>query len=292
MMDKIVVLIASPGSRGLAGIEDAAWQRSEFSEFRWLSPDEACELLPRAEPVVFAKRLKDAMAGQPIDIAVLPAEGRRKRLLVADMDSTMIDQESIDELAAVAGVGERVAAITERAMRGELDFEAALRERLALLARLPITHVHQLVKATRFTSGGRTLVQTMKAHGAFTMLVSGGFAPFTSHVAAVLGFDEHRANELIAENGVLSGRAGEPILGRHAKAEALKDIKGRLGLHDHETLAVGDGANDREMITAAGLGVAFHAKPILRESADVQIDHGDLTALLYLQGYRKNEFVA
>jgi phosphoserine phosphatase len=292
MMDKIVVLIASPGSRGLTGIEDGAWQKSEVSGFRWLSKDEACELVTPGNPTDLVAKLKSILAGRPIDIAVLPAHGRRKRLLIADMDSTMIAQECIDELATVAGVGEHVAAITAMAMRGELDFEAALRERLGLLAQLPIGHVHQLVQATRFTSGGRILVQTMRAHGAFTVLVSGGFAPFTSHVAASLGFDEHRANELIVENGVLSGRAREPILGRDAKAKTLKEIKARLGLHDHETLAVGDGANDLEMIEAAGLGVAFHAKPILQKAADVQIDHGDLTALLYLQGYSQDEFVA
>jgi phosphoserine phosphatase len=238
------------------------------------------------------KRLNDALADRPIDIAMLPARGRRKRLLIADMDSTMVAQECIDELATAAGVGEHVSAITGMAMRGELDFEAALRERLALLAQLPIERVHQLVETTRFTPGGRTLVQTMRAHGAFTVLVSGGFAPFTSHVAASLGFDEHRANELLVENGVLSGRAREPILGRDAKANALKELKGRLGLRDHETLAVGDGANDLEMIEAAGLGVAYHAKPILRKAAQVQIDHSDLTALLYLQGYSQDEFVA
>jgi phosphoserine phosphatase len=292
MMDKIVVLIASPGSRGLAGIEDAPWQGSEISQFRWLCKQEACELIPRGASRDFLTRLKETLADRPIDIAILPAGSRRKRLLIADMDSTMIAQECIDELAALAGVGERVSAITGMAMRGELEFEAALRQRLALLARLPIERVHELVEATRFTSGGRTLVQTMRSHGAFTVLVSGGFVPFTNHVAAALGFDEHRANELVIEDGFLSGRAREPILGRDAKANALKELRGRLGLGDHETLAVGDGANDVEMIEAAGLGVAFHAKPILRKAADVQIDHGDLTALLYLQGYSQDEFVA
>ena len=291
-MDKIVVLIASPGSQDLAGIEDAPWQGSEVRSFRWLSKNEACELIVRGDPANFVKRLSDTLTGRPVDIAMLPVHGRRKRLLIADMDSTMVAQECIDELATAAGVGDHVSAITGMAMRGELDFEAALRKRLALLAQLPIERVHQLVETTRFTPGGRTLVQTMRAHGAFTVLVSGGFAPFTSHVAASLGFDEHLANELLVENGVLTGRAREPILGRDAKANALKELKGRLGLRDHETLAVGDGANDLEMIEAAGLGVAFHAKPILRKAADVQIDHGDLTALLYLQGYRQDEFVA
>jgi phosphoserine phosphatase len=291
MMDKIIVLIARPGSRGLAGVEKTTWQSSQLMDFRWLSPGEACEIVPQGEASTFAQELKRKLAGRPLDIAVVPVAGRRKRLLVADMDSTMIAQECIDELAALAGVGERVSTLTERAMRGELEFETALRERLALLSGLPFKLVHQLVEGIRFTSGGRTLVQTMKANGAYTVLVSGGFVHFTSHVASVLGFDEHRANELLVVNGALTGLAREPILGRDAKVGALRELKRRLALQDHETLAVGDGANDAEMVEEAGLGVAFHAKPILRSKASAQIDHGDLTALLYLQGYRNDEFI-
>jgi phosphoserine phosphatase len=203
----------------------------------------------------------------------------------------MIAQECIDELAILAGVGPEVSAITARAMQGELEFETSLRERLSLMAGVELELIADLVAATRYTPGGRTLVQTMKAHGSYTALVSGGFTPFTGRVAAVLGFDEHRANELMAEAGKLTGRCREPILGRDAKIGALKELTRRLDLQPEQTLAVGDGANDIDMLEAAGLGVAFHAKPVLRERAAIRIDHADLTALLYIQGYAKAEFV-
>ena len=236
-------------------------------------------------------RLRALIGDRAVDVAVLPAANRRKRLLIADMDSTMIAQECIDELGAAAGQGERIAAITARAMRGEIDFAASLRERLGLVAGLDASMIGGLLNATRFTEGGRTLVQTMKFHGAHTVLVSGGFTVFTSHVAKALGFDSHRANELVIEDGKLTGRAQEPILGRDAKTAALREIAAKLGLKPIETLAVGDGANDIDMLAASGLGVAFHAKPAVRAQARARIDHGDLTALLYLQGYAKSEFV-
>lgn len=291
-MDTVIVLIASPGTPGLDHIVERIMRIAGAATLRWLAVGEACEFPVDATGPSLELELRALLSGLPVDIAIMPSAGRRKRLLVADMDSTMIAQESIDELAIVAGVGEHVTAITARAMRGELDFEASLRERLSLMAGLDWSIIDNLVAATRYTPGGRTLVHTMKAHGAYAVLVSGGFTPFTRHVAATLGFDEHRANELIIEAGKLTGRAREPILGRNAKIAALKELTKRLTLKPVETLAVGDGANDIDMLEAAGLGVAFHAKPAVREKAAVRIDHADLTALLYLQGYTKAEFAS
>jgi phosphoserine phosphatase len=212
--------------------------------------------------------------------------------LLADMDSTMIGQECVDELADYAGVKERVAKITERAMRGEIEFEPALRERVALLKGLPVSVIDEVLK-TRITPtpGGRALVATMRAHGAYTCLISGGFTLFTSAVAAMLGFDEHRANELVVRDGKLTGEVKEPILGRAAKLATLIELLESVDLDDVDTLAVGDGANDLDMIRAAGLGVAYHAKPAVADAAAARIDYGDLTALLYAQGYRRDEFV-
>jgi len=209
------------------------------------------------------------------------------------MDSTMIGQECIDELADYAGVKERVAAITERAMRGEIEFVPALRERVALLKDLPATVIDTvLAERIHLTPGGPTLIATMRAHGAYTSLVSGGFTAFTSRIAAKIGFDEQYANTLlIGADGKLTGEAADPILGREAKLERLNALRQRFSLNSEDTLAVGDGANDLPMIEAAGLGVAYHGKPALRDAAAACIDHGDLTALLYAQGYRREEFV-
>jgi phosphoserine phosphatase len=229
--------------------------------------------------------------GLGVDLAVQPSEGRRKRLLLADMDSTMIRQECIDELADRAGVGARVAAITARAMNGELDFEAALRERVGLLSGLDEGVIAEVL-ATRITfmPGGRALVATMKAHGAYAALVSGGFTAFTGPIAAALGFDEHRANVLQVQDGRLTGTVAEPILGRAAKVRALEDICARLGLSEDQAMAVGDGANDLGMLGRAGSGVALHAKPSVAAQCALRVNHGDLTALLYLQGYSRAEF--
>ena len=231
------------------------------------------------------------MAGAPVDIAVQEANDRKKKILIADMDSTMIDQECIDELADEVGVKERVAEITARSMNGEIAFEPALRERVALLRGLDIAVVERIVE-NRLTlaSGGRALVATMRADGAWTALVSGGFDVFTQRIGAMLGFDENRANRLIERDGRLTGEVAAPILGRAAKAEALHDISARLGLAPADTIAVGDGANDLDMIRLAGTGVALHAKRSVAAEARIRIDHGDLTALLYLQGYRREEF--
>ncbi len=231
-------------------------------------------------------------SGAPVDVIVQPRITRRKRLFLADMDSTMIGQECIDELADFVGLKDKVAAITERAMRGELAFEPALRERVGLLAGLPATVIDTiLAERITFTPGGRTLVRTMRANGGYTALVSGGFTLFTGPVAAAIGFDDHRSNRLVVDNGQLAGRVEEPIVGKEAKLAALVELRGRLGLDPAQTLAVGDGANDLAMIGEAGLGVAFRAKPAVAAMADARLDHADLTALLYAQGYRREEFV-
>ena len=222
---------------------------------------------------------------------VQPIATRRKRLFVADMDSTMIGQECIDELADYVGLKAHVAAITERAMRGEIAFEPALRERVALLKGLPVAIVEEVIaKRITLTPGARTLVATMRANGARTCLVSGGFTLFTGRIAAMIGFDEHRGNVLSIEDGKLAGRVEEPILGRDAKLAALIELRDRLGLSPQDTLAAGDGANDIPMIEAAGLGVAYRAKPKVADAAHARIDRGDLTALLYLQGYARAGF--
>jgi len=214
-------------------------------------------------------------------------------MLLADMDSTMIQQECIDELADEAGVGARVADITARAMNGELDFEGAIDERVGLLAGLPQTVIGDVVE-TRITlmPGGATLLKTMKAHGAYAALVSGGFTAFTARVAELLGFDENRANTLEIADGKLTGRVVRPILGQNAKLEALDDITARLGITRADVLAVGDGMNDLLMLENAGTGVALHGKPALQEKCKVRVNFGDLTALLYLQGYAKSDFVS
>jgi len=236
-------------------------------------------------------RLREARGDLPIDIVVQPAAFRRKKLLLADMDSTMIGQECIDELADFAGLKAHVAGITERAMRGEIEFEPALRERVALLKGLPASVVDEVL-ATRITltPGGRELVATMRAHGAWTCLISGGFTLFTNAIAAKLGFQENRANELVVEDGKLTGEVREPILGRAAKLATLIELQESFDLDDVDTLVVGDGANDLAMIQQAGLGVAYHAKPAVSAAAAARIDNGDLTALLYTQGYRRDEF--
>jgi phosphoserine phosphatase len=230
--------------------------------------------------------------GAPFDLVVQPAANRRKKLFLADMDSTMIGQECIDELAGFVGLKDHVAAITERAMRGEIEFEPALRERVALLKGLPVSVVDEVIeKHITLTPGGRTLVQTMRKNGAFTCLVSGGFTLFTTRIAAMVGFDEARANVLMLDGGKLAGLVQEPIFGRQTKRETLLELRGRFGIAPHDTLVTGDGANDLDMIMEAGLGVAYHAKPKVAQAAPTRIEHGDLTALLYVQGYRREEFV-
>ncbi|MFV0293007.1 MAG: phosphoserine phosphatase SerB [Paracoccus sp. (in: a-proteobacteria)] len=226
------------------------------------------------------------------DLVIQPTAGRRKAVLLADMDSTMIEQECIDELAAEAGVGKRVTEITARAMNGELDFHEALIARVGLLAGLNEDVIGRVLdERITLAPGGRELIATMHAQGAYTALVSGGFTAFTAPIAATLGFDEHRANALLTDEGVLTGHVGLPVLGRQAKVEALKEITTTRGLTPTDAIAVGDGANDLDMLQLAGTGVALHAKPVVATQAGVRIDHADLTALLYIQGYGRDEFV-
>jgi phosphoserine phosphatase len=237
-------------------------------------------------------RLREAVGDLPVDVVVQPQLGRRKKLFLADMDSTMIGQECIDELADFAGLKAHVAAITERAMRGEIEFEPALRERVALLRGLPASIVDETIaRRVTLTPGGRELVNTMRRHGAYTCLVSGGFTLFTSAIAAQIGFQENRGNQLIVEDGKFSGKVTEPILGKDEKLATHNELREQFNLDNIDTMVVGDGANDLPMITAAGLGVAYHAKPVVAAAAAARIDHGDLTALLYAQGYRRDEFV-
>jgi len=262
----------------------------------WLADDVACDLaLPAGldAPEALAA-LRQAVASEPVDVVVQQRDGRAKKILIADMDSTMIDQECIDELADEIGVKEHVAAITARSMNGEIAFEPALRERVALLKGLDAEVIDRIISGRlTLASGGRELVATMRKHGAWTALVSGGFDAFTSRIGEMLGFHENRANRLIVEaGGLLAGTVAEPILGRAAKAQALLEISARLGLTPADAIAVGDGANDLDMIRLAGTGVALHAKPAVAAEAACRIDHGDLTALLYIQGYRRSEFAA
>jgi phosphoserine phosphatase len=260
-----------------------------------LAEDVACDLpfefAADGDLTALLDSLRAAIKPAPVDIVVQPAGHRRKKLFVADMDSTMIKQECIDELADFVGLKARVAAITERAMKGEIEFEPALRERVALLKGLPANVIDEVIeKRIRLTPGARALVMTMRENGAYTCLVSGGFTLFTSRIAALIGFNEDRGNRLVIENGKLAGRVEEPVMGRDAKLAALKELTAKLKLDPAITLAAGDGANDIPMIEAAGLGVAYQAKPAVAAAAGARIDHGDLTALLYLQGYRREEF--
>jgi phosphoserine phosphatase len=257
----------------------------------WLAVNQAAEFPLASRPSNQWEIWADLQA-MGVDLVVLPAEGRRKKMLLADMDSTMIQQECIDELADEAGVGDRVKEITAKAMNGELDFEGALIERVGLLKGLPETVIAKVL-AERITlmPGGETLLATMKTNGAYGALVSGGFTAFTASVADRLGFDENRANTLMVADGVLTGEAGRPILGKAAKVRALEEITQRLGLDEADVMAVGDGANDLGMLKRAGAGVALHAKPSVAKECDIRINHGDLTALLYVQGYKKSEFI-
>ncbi|WP_313527190.1 phosphoserine phosphatase SerB [Shinella sp.] len=291
----VATLVANPSNPVLTpALAEKAAEAVNASGLYWLADGIACDIALRdgSDPDEAGDKIRAVIGDALIDLAVQNAETRRKKLLIADMDSTMIGQECIDELAAEVGLKDKVATITARAMNGEIAFEPALRERVALLKGLPISVVDEVIeKRITLTPGGRELIATMKAKGYYTALVSGGFTVFTSRIAATLGFDENRANILLDVDGKLTGEVAEPILGKQAKVDALNDIATRLGITPDEAMAVGDGANDLGMLHLSGAGVALHAKPAVAAEAKIRIDHGDLTALLYLQGYRKSDFV-
>lgn len=295
-MSLVATLICNPADPALDStvVDGARAVLPAPGQARWLFDEVAVDIpFEGSEDIgAIVSRLREARGDLPIDIVVQPQDFRRKKLFLADMDSTMIGQECIDELADFAGLKAHVAKITERAMRGEIEFEPALRERVALLKGMPVGVVDEvLAKRITATSGGRELVMTMRAHGAWTCLISGGFTLFTNAVAAMIGFQENRANELLVTDGKLTGEVREPILGRAAKLATLVELRESFDLDEIDTLVVGDGANDLGMVQAAGLGVAYHAKPAVAAAAAARIDHGDLTALLYVQGYRRDEFV-
>ena len=291
-----LTLIARPESAPLQPVHiKRVLQCLELSvEPQWLAPEEACDLIidshSSAEDITVKAR--DALAGCSIDIACTLNQGRRKKLLISDMDSTVINQECIDELADAIGIGPQIREITASVIQGNINFSEALRKRLLLMKGMDEKELESVYQQ-RITlkTGALTLVQTMRHHDAFCILVSGGFTYFTSRMAARLGFHDHQGNELIFNQGKLTGEAREPILGRSAKLDILKTLCADKGLSLADVVAVGDGANDLDMIQAAGLGVAFHDTGSLREQSDACIEHSDLTALLYIQGFRKSEFI-
>jgi phosphoserine phosphatase len=289
-MPYALTLIAAPhitlSAAAIARVRDAV--RGGAPEI--LAPGEAADIAVAHEPDMAAVRA--ALDDAAIDVIVTRTEPRRKRLLIADMDSTIVAGETLDELADFAGLKDRIAAITARAMNGELDFKAALRKRVAMLRGLSIDALERTWQRVRLTPGARELVATMQAHGAYTVLVSGGFSFFTSRVATLCGFDEYRSNTLLDDGATLTGQVAEPILDRDTKLHTLTRLAAERVLPVQATLAVGDGANDLDMIRAAGLGVAFHAKPIVAASAQARVDHADLRALLFAQGYRAEEIVS
>ena len=294
-MSLVATLICNPANPALDStiVDGALAVLPSPGQANWLFDEVAVDIPFAGSETAKAVegRLRAACGDLPIDIVVQPIATRRKKLLLADMDSTMIGQECIDELADFVGLKAHVSAITERAMRGEMAFEPALRERVSLLRGLPVSVIDEVIEnRIRLMSGARALVGTMRAHGAHTVLVSGGFSLFTQTIAGMIGFDENHANTLLVENQTLTGYVEEPILGREAKLDTLLELARHLKVPLEQTIAVGDGANDLAMIERAGLGVAYHAKPAVAAAADVRIDRADLTALLYLQGYRREDF--
>ncbi len=264
----------------------------------WLAEKKAVDLFLEvpsqmaSAPDTIKQDITSYLQPYPLDFALQPLESRRKKLLISDMDSTIISEECIDEIAHMAGIKPKIASITERAMRGEIEFDSALKERVSLLKGLDTNALETVInERIHLNKGARTLVQTMAQNGAFCALVSGGFTFFTEKIAAMTGFHTTRANTLEMKDDKLTGNVIPPILGSAAKKHALHTFVGQHNINLEYTLAVGDGANDLEMINLSGLGVAYYAKPIVAEQADAAINHTDLTSLLYFQGYKKSEFI-
>lgn len=277
-MSYILTLVASGNNLAAAHFD---------SEPTWLSPNKAAEIEVHEKPDLITLRKK--FAGEKIDVFVTPAKNRRKKLLLADMDSTIVGEETLDELAGHAGIKDQVAEITARAMAGELDFHAAIRERVGLLKGLSAEMLDQTLAHTTINPGAKTFVQTMKAHGAHCVLVSGGFTFFTGAIAEAVGFHHHHGNILGIENDALTGEVIDPILDKDSKLDFLKRYAGELSITLEDTLTIGDGANDLPMLEAAGLGIGYKAKPLVIEALDNQIIHGDLSAALYAQGFSDDE---
>ncbi|MBV1835337.1 phosphoserine phosphatase SerB [Novacetimonas pomaceti] len=294
-LSHVLVLVANRAATSLAPADIAAARdMAGGGPATILSEGEAAEIpcpAPGTGDMPHIAPLREEFSGRDLDILVVAAQGRRRKLLVADMDSTIVNCETLDDLARHAGIGERIAEITRRSMNGEMDFEAALRERVGLLRGMPATLLEAAWKDVRLNPGAQELVRTMKRHGACTALVSGGFTFFTSRVAKLCGFDEQHANSLLIEDGHLTGDVGQPILGPDAKLAHLRRLAARQGIGMAQAMAVGDGANDLAMLREAGLGVAFHAKPAVRRAVACQVNHTTLRTLLFAQGYAARDFV-
>lgn len=294
-MPLVATLISDPDTRDLSPeLVEMARASVGAIEINWLEEGVACDfpLMVGATERMCANALRSLTENKPIDFVIQKAHNRRKKALIADMDSTMIDQECIDELAAEVDLKEQVSEITAKAMNGEIPFEDAIHERVALLEGLEVSVINKIIKEhITLTKGGKTLIATMKDKDAYTSLVSGGFTQFTSRISKMLGFDEHHANKLIEDDGKLTGKVHLPVLGAGSKVDTLHNIANTRGINIEDVISVGDGANDIPMIKEAGTGVAFHAKPSVAAEASIKIDHGDLTSLLYIQGYKADEII-